>query len=150
MHLAYRGEKLMMFLLISSDINWLWESYFILSFPPYHVFSTRFSTCKWVHIVLGFFFTKSRWMWWKWLKTKNTEPSSLTWTHSKVLRILLMILSGKETGLFLGRMIQMISKGEQVTHALSCLLAAGGWINIYDDSKFRIRCQFLLTIIIFF
>lgn len=28
----------MMFLLISSDINWLWESYFILSFPPYHVF----------------------------------------------------------------------------------------------------------------
>lgn len=151
MHLAYRGEKLMMFLLISSDTNWL-LGILLYSFLPTlsRFFSTRFSTCKWVHIVLGFFFTKSRWMWWKWLKTKCTEPSSLTWTHSKVLRILLMILSGKETGLFLGRMIQMISKGEQVTHSLPCLLAAGGWINIYDNSKFRIRCQFLLTIIIFF
>ena len=28
----------MMFLLISSDINRPWESYFLLSFPPYHIF----------------------------------------------------------------------------------------------------------------
>lgn len=48
----------MMFLLISSDNNWLWDSYFILSFPPYHIFlldsaHTNEYTMCWV---LWFFF----------------------------------------------------------------------------------------------
>lgn len=79
-------------------------------------------------------------------KKKKTQIFRFEWNntdiqsdlkHSKVLRILLMMPSGKETGLSLGRIPQLISKGEQVTHSLPCLLTAGGWIYIYDDSK---RC----------